>query len=196
MYQPAVSNPISVNQIVDSSVNLQCITAPECRTLPNDVQAIVDDYCKGKFNLDKIANKCVTLPSNADINIVLNEIFTKLCAVTTSTAFDINTAPLGLINFCDSDNWTVNDDSCIQLENSCGLPITTYSTLDLFRIIIKRIIAIENVVKALSTQNATQQTQINTLIATTATIQANCCNTSVLNQLQTITQRLNAAGIP
>jgi hypothetical protein len=196
MYQPTVSNPISVNQIVDSSVNLKCIAAPECRTLPNDVQAIVDDYCSGKFDLDKIASKCVSLPNKADINVVLNEIFTKLCAVTTSTAFDINTAPLGTINFCDSDGWTVNDDNCIQPEDNCGLPILTYSTLDLFRLIIKRIVAIENVVKTLSAQNGAQQTQINTLIATTATIQSTCCNTSILGQVQTILSRLNAAGIP
>lgn len=188
------SNPISVNQIVDTNLNLKCITEPSCRTLPNDVQALLDDYCLSKFDKSKIASKCVTLPVNADINITLNEIFTKICTVTTTSP--LTEAFITGMNFCNSDLWTYGNNPCLTILDNCSNPVVNITEEDVFRALIKRIIALQNLVTTLNTTNNTQQTLINSLTAQVDNIILNCCSTSLVSSIQTINSRLTAAGIP
>ena len=192
----STSNPISVNQIVDTNLDLKCITPPTCRTLPNDVQAIVDDYCKTKFDKSKIVNGCLTgFPSDYDLHFLLNKIIAKECTTTTTPG---GTTPTYItdLNYCDSDLWTYTSDNCLFLKDSCGNPITNVTELDVLRALIKRIISLEILIKQLKQLNDTQQVTINTLISTTQNIIDNCCSISLVNSIQTINLRLTAAGIP
>ncbi len=190
------SNPISVNQIIDTNLDLKCITPPTCRTLPNDVQAIVDDYCKTKFDKSKIVNGCLTgFPADYDLHFLLNKIIAKECTTTTTPGGTTPTYITG-INYCDSDNWTYTSDNCLQLLDSCNIPIINVTAEDLFRLLIKRIISLEILIKQLKQLNDTQQVTINTHTSQIQNIIDNCCSIVLVSQIQTINNRLAAYGIP
>lgn len=187
------SNPVSVNQIVDTNLDLKCITAPSCRTLPNDVQSLVDDYCLSKFDKSKIASKCVTLPVNADINVTLNEIFTKICTIVTPTTptEDYITG----MNFCDSDLWTYGNNPCIQIVDNCNTPLVNVTVKDVLQLLIKRIIALQNLLNTQKQTSDSQQVTINNLTSQINNILLNCCNIGITAEIQSIKSRLTAGGL-
>lgn len=192
----STSNPISINQIVDTNLDLKCITPPTCRTLPNDVQAIVDDYCKTKFDKSKIVNGCLTgFPADYDLHFLLNKIIAKECTTTTTPG---GTTPVYItdLNYCDSDLWTYTSDNCLFIRDVCGNPVTNVTELDVLRALIKRIISLEILIKQLKQLNDSQQVTINTHTSQIADIIQNCCNITMLSQIQTLNNRLASAGIP
>jgi hypothetical protein len=188
------SNPISVNSIVDTNVDLKCIPIPECRTLPNDVQAIVDAFCASKYDNTKIVKNCLN-SVGGDINTMLNILISYICTLPTTIPTTTTTYVTG-VNYCDSDLWNIGDSPCIDIEDSCGNPVTNVTELDIIRMLIKRVISLQNIVTSLKAVNDSQQTLINTNMANISNILANCCSITILSQIQTINNRLNSAGIP
>jgi hypothetical protein len=82
------------------------------------------------------------------------------------------------------------------LVDNCNNPITQYNVEDVFRALIRRIISLQNLIKTLNTTVTNQTSQINTHTAEIANIVANCCNITLVSQIQTLNARLAAAGIP
>lgn len=192
----STSNPISVNQIVDTNLDLKCITEPTCRTLPNDIQALIDEFCNSKFDSSKIVDNCITgLPESYDINLLLNKIITKLCGINSTVIPTISDYITG-VNYCDSDNWTYTSSNCIQLVDNCNVPLVNVTLLDIVKLLIKRVISLEILIKELKTSNDVQQVTINTHTSQIQNIIDNCCSISLVNSIQTISARLAAAGIP
>ena len=192
------SNPISVNQITDTNLNLKCIPPNDCRDLTSDIQAFIDDYCSGKFDSTKIIQSCLTgLPPTYDINFLLNKIITKFCnpaAVVNGPEAD--QTQLLALNFCTADTWTTASSDCLTIVDSCNNPVVNFNEVDVFRSLIRRVIALEGIIRTLKTTIDTQQVTINNQTSEIANIIANCCNISLLSSIQTINNRLAAAGIP
>lgn len=188
------SNPISVNQIVDTNLDLKCITPPDCRTLPNDVQALIDSVCKNQYDKNKIIKACLS-NVGSDVNDMINRIISYLCTLpTTSTT---TTVPfITGFNFCDSDGWTVSTVSnCLIPTDSCNNPVTDITELDILRAIVKRIVSLELELKRINAVNVAQQIQISTNITDIQNIILNCCNVSVVSMIQSIQSRLTAGGL-
>lgn len=193
------SNPISVNQITDTNLDLKCVVPPTCRNLSADIQSLINDYCLSKFDQTKVIQNCFTgMPVNYDINFILNKIITKLCLpVVPPSLVEADTTDLLNLNFCTADNWTpASVSDCLSILDSCQNPLTVFSEIDVFRSIIRRLIAMEVQIRLLKNITDTQQVTINLQTSQIANIIANCCNISLLSSIQTINNRLAAANIP
>ena len=188
------SNPISVNQIVDTNLDLKCIPEPECRTLPNDVQALIDSVCKNQYDKNKIIKACLS-KEGSDINDMFNRIISYLCTLPVSSTTTDEPFITGF-NFCDSDLWTVNTiNNCLIPIDFCSNPVVNITELDIFRAIVKRVISLELELKRINQVNITQQTQINQHTTDITNIILNCCSLTIQSQLQSISSRLTAGGL-
>lgn len=193
---PKPSNPISVNQIIDSNLDLKCIPVPSCKNLTTDVQAFIDEFCKTKFKPGSIASGCITW-DNATIESLINAIIVKACT-SSSTVVNVDASNISIsgLDVCSRDSWNIGEDKCLPLVDTCNNLLTSYTVKDVLRILIKRLISVEYELETVNATNVTQQTDINTLKAQVATIQSTCCNTTLTNQIAQLTTRLNNAGIP
>jgi hypothetical protein len=190
------SNPISVNQIIDSNLDLKCIPEPSCKNLTTDVQAFIDEFCKTKFKPGSIASGCITW-DNSTLESLINAIIVKACtSSSTIVSSTENNLSISGLDFCSRDSWNIGEDKCLPLVDTCNNLLTTYTVKDVLRVLIKRLISVEYELETVNTTNVTQQTDINTLKAQVATIQTTCCSQNLVTQIQNLNIRLNAAGIP
>ena len=182
------SNPISVNQIVDTNLDLKCITPNSCRDLTNDVQALINDYCDNKYDKSKIIKGC--LPNaGEDINEMLNFIIANgLCD---ETVVPTPTLPfITNLNLCDTDDWNYDDLNCLNITDECDNPKINYTEIDVIRALIKRVLRLQILLSVQHSSISTLTTNYNQLSSTVNNILNNCCNVTLINQIQALSSRV------
>lgn len=173
-----ITNPISAKQVVDVDVDMKCLPALTCKTLPNVLQSIIDKTCEATPDFSTLDFKCVE-PSTELLG-TLQGIIDKLpCDESNPSPGDPDNPDasgyeLTGLTTCSSDNWTCSEsDACLEFTNPCTPGVITVKVV--LQALIDREVAYGNVIKNLCSQIQAMQTQINTMQLQITTIQTSCC---------------------
>lgn len=173
-----VTNPLSANQIVDVPVDLKCLTV-NCPTLPNVLQAIIDNACETEEGLDGLDLRCVVSADRSLQNVLQGIINALDCSGGGgggggSTSTDVSLSQITGLNNCTTDNWDCSSaNACFTLTDPCNPGTITLRFL--IQMLIDRNVAYGNTIKTLCARVSTLESQIATIQTQITTIQTSCC---------------------
>lgn len=188
--------PISVTQIQDTILDLKCLTPdchkPQCRDLNTDIQTLINAFCEERFDIDKVSQQCF---NETSLEKLLSAIIAQVCITSETPVFDLTEHYIQNVNLCNSDNWDLTKNNCIVLLDYAGNPLTQYTIIDIVQLVIKRIMSLQEIIRAQNALIENLQTQINNQQSQLQNVIDNCCNISVLASIQSINSRLTAGGL-
>lgn len=182
-----VSNPIPSNQIVDINLEWTCGNEPECPTLDNVLQAIIEEVCDkepmidlNELTFDACFNGNV-VPGNTTelLQAIVNDIAALACPDVEAPDVDIS----GL-NLCDDDNWNCSSEvQCIPMVDECGNPVEAFTIKQLFQAMIARMMAYQDQICGLEDRVTQLEDDYTDLAAEIEVIKTNCCDITLINRI-------------
>jgi hypothetical protein len=169
----SISNPISANSVIDLPVDFKCITAPDCPTLVNGVQAIIDHICAEQPEWGEFDFGCVT-PGATQEEVIQNMLDAITCGDAPVPDNDASLMEVNGLAACSSDNWDCSQpDACFDLTDACSPAQPTVQSV--LQALIDRNVAYGNVIKSLCGQIAQLQTDLAAIQMQVTTLQTSCC---------------------
>ena len=183
----SISNPIPSGQIVDFDINYGCLESPECENINNIVNTIIEPLCEliqqvGGFdpsdlNLECLEEEIEESEEGVVLKTILQALINRLCMFTESeSGFDFDWTGF---NVCDSDNWSCDDESqCLPLVDENNESIAVYNTKQLLRVVVRRLMGVQNYICDLEDRIETLETNYTTLesrLTIVENIQTSCC---------------------
>lgn len=192
-----ISNPIPSGQIVDINVDFDCLEEPQCVTLNNTLQSIIDGTCS-KLSYDSGIsnfefNECFSSPTPSGETATLEELIQKMIDEVTdlkcpegssSPDFDISN-----LNFCDGDDWYcgVENNCVVPVDDSNNPILEDYTIKQVLQGLVRRINSLETQLCNLTNDfGFFSNVVFGSLDTRVTTIEDNCCNLGLSAQVNAL----------
>ena len=189
-----ISNPIPSGQIVDINVDFDCLVEPDCVTLNNTLQSIVDGVCS-KLSYDSGIsnfkfNECFPSPTPLGGTATLEELIQKMIDEVTDLKCPegsfLPDLDISNLNLCDGDGWYCGvENNCVVPVDASNNPISEdYTVKQVLQGLVRRVIALETQLCNLNNDFGFFSNEVfGNLESRVTTIEDSCCNLSLSAQV-------------